>query len=229
MGCDIHCYAEVRKDGQWTPGQAMQKNEWYTPGVNDGEAEYVLPRIYGDRNYRLFSILADVRNYFDLHPIDDVRGLPVDVSSEVQAISDDWGEDGHSHSFFTLAELFTYDWTQTAALSGYIDAVEYVNWTRYKRGEGEGPESWCADTSAAKVPEEEMAGRLTGVDAYQRKEAIEAELVRRGLYRTYTHVSWTLPYYKMCRDFWSDVIPQLLTMATEQRYDDVRIVFWFDN
>lgn len=228
MGCDIHCYAEVKRDGRWIPGQALERNEWYRPGSSD-EPEYVLPRVYNERNYRLFAILADERNYFDLQPMSESRGLPVDVSPEVKAISEYWGVDGHSHSFFTLAELFAYDWTQTAKLSGFVDAAEYLNWNRYSRGAGEGPESWCADTSATKVPEPAMAALIKDIDAYQHRSKLEAELRRRGIDRTYTYVEWVLPYYKMCRHFWSDAMPLLVAMTPERSYDDVRIVFWFDN
>jgi hypothetical protein len=36
---------------------------------------------------------------------DFAKGLPVDVTTEVCDISDDWGVDGHSHSYLTVKEL----------------------------------------------------------------------------------------------------------------------------
>ncbi len=36
------------------------------------------------------------------------KGLPDNVSIEVKTESDEWGIDGHSHSFLTLKELLDY-------------------------------------------------------------------------------------------------------------------------
>jgi len=53
----------------------------------------------------LFGALAGVRDY-DMDIISDfAKGLPVDVSTEVCGISDEWGIDGHSHSYLTVKEL----------------------------------------------------------------------------------------------------------------------------
>ena len=60
---------------------------------------------YGGRNYRLFGALAGVRNY-NMEIISDfAKGLPVDVSTEVCGFSDEWEDDGHSHSYLTVKEL----------------------------------------------------------------------------------------------------------------------------
>ena len=66
---------------------------------------------YDERNYDLYSILADVRNGYGFagsdtgegfkvirgYSQDHLRGLPEDVSRYVKWISDDYGSDGHSH------------------------------------------------------------------------------------------------------------------------------------
>jgi len=60
---------------------------------------------YLGRNYRLFGALAGVRDY-NMDIISDfAKGLPVDVSTEVCGISDEWEEEGHSHSYLTVKEL----------------------------------------------------------------------------------------------------------------------------
>ena len=60
---------------------------------------------YVGRNYRLFGALAGVRDY-NMDIISDfAKGLPVDVSTEVCAISDEWDIDGHTHSYLTVKEL----------------------------------------------------------------------------------------------------------------------------
>jgi hypothetical protein len=94
VGCDIHGYYEYFKNGKWHPTRTM------------GMA--------CDRNYRTFSVLANVRNYHDqIIPIDDPRGLPDDVTKSVLKDSDRWDVDGHSHSYLYLQELLDYDIKQS--------------------------------------------------------------------------------------------------------------------
>ena len=85
MGCDIHGFLEVKIDGTW--------------------------HVYGNpkiaRDYYLFAQLAGVRNYDNITPISVPRGLPEDCSVVVQKESDRWADDGHSHSWVTMAELAT--------------------------------------------------------------------------------------------------------------------------
>ena len=107
MGCDIHLYTErkrsVKGKTQWVNVDYWKKNPYY--GDDEYEREYELIPAYRHRNYFLFSILADVRNYSNNIPISKPKGLPEDVSDEVRAESERWGSDGHSHSYFTLLEL----------------------------------------------------------------------------------------------------------------------------
>lgn len=59
---------------------------------------------YYGRNYQLFSLLADVRNENDIEPLDDPRGVPFDLSDDLEEIYQK--DDGcHSHSYFGLNEL----------------------------------------------------------------------------------------------------------------------------
>lgn len=61
MGCDIHCYIEYRypKHDDWTS---------FGGRINPG------------RNYGLFAKLAGVRNYDDVTPVAEPRGIPADMS-----------------------------------------------------------------------------------------------------------------------------------------------------
>ncbi len=58
--------------------------------------------IYNDRNYRLFAILANVRNHFNIIPIDYPRGLPKDVSNVVLEKYESYGIFAFSASYFTI-------------------------------------------------------------------------------------------------------------------------------
>ena len=83
MGCDIHTHFELKIDGKW---------EYYGPGDFD-------------RDYTLFTRLAGVRDYWDdTERIDDPRGLPDDITMMIKLHVDDWGINGHSHSWVSSEE-----------------------------------------------------------------------------------------------------------------------------
>ena len=85
MGCDIHGYIEIKIGNTWVAYKELDVR----------------------RDYRLFAILANVRNYeeFNIKPISEPRGLPLDVSVLAKASSDGWDSDGHSHSWISCAEI----------------------------------------------------------------------------------------------------------------------------
>jgi len=64
---------------------------------------------YKGRCYSLFGILSHVRS--ESNPIigwemtNYPKGLPDDASSDIYSLSDNWGDDGHSHNYFTVGEL----------------------------------------------------------------------------------------------------------------------------
>ena len=63
---------------------------------------------YGGRCYRLFGLLAGVRDSsIDMIVPDRYGYLPDDVSVEIEDLSDEWGVDGHSHNYLTLRELMS--------------------------------------------------------------------------------------------------------------------------
>src|SRR5262245_50799778 len=123
MGCDIHCWAEVREGG------ACRKvgRIWATPW--EWEEDGLTDEPYWMRNYDLFAMLAGVRNYDDaIIPLSLPRGLPADASSEVQAISDEYGRDGHSHSWHSLRHLLEYpQWDKTYSGEGLVSGSWYAS------------------------------------------------------------------------------------------------------
>ena len=116
MGCDIHIRTEVkryrsndkeRQNGVWICADKFVVNHDH---ILYGEEERysVENEIYEDRNYRLFAVLAGVRNNYDVTPISPPRGLPVDASDETKQYHNSYGSDAHSESFLTLEELEQY-------------------------------------------------------------------------------------------------------------------------
>jgi hypothetical protein len=115
MGCDIHIYAEIKTGDGWEKVGAIFPNPYFDitrPSITDDDGYVWNAKLedepYSGRNYDLFALLADVRNYDEIDPIDYPRGLPDDVSDKIAEISNDYGADGHSHSWYLLSELIEY-------------------------------------------------------------------------------------------------------------------------
>lgn len=91
MGCDIHLFREKLVEGHWMP---------FYP---DGSDECGFHELDIGRNYKLFGLLAGVRNPcgYSLAP----RDAPEDCSSEVWSHIENWSCDGHNHSWLYLHEL----------------------------------------------------------------------------------------------------------------------------
>jgi hypothetical protein len=238
MGCDIHLYVEKRVDGKWIPADKWTKSEYENEG-NPLTVEYNA-RFYSGRNYDLFAVLADVRNGYGFagvdtgdgfKPIRKPKGLPKDASREVRAESESWGIDGHSHSWFTVAELLAYDWTQMTTKRGWINGPMFFHWCGWRRDHGEGPESYSGGISGQGIEHlavEEMEKRIEAIKTLTHTSApgVAAAKVEQELGRCYTQVAWKAMYSSRCGAFWSDTIPRLLRLGKPK---DVRIVFWFDN
>jgi len=231
MGCDIHPYVESRVDGEW-----QTADKWTPCSYADGALRIAFnDEVYSGRNYELFAILADVRNRFDLVPIGPLRGLPPDACPQVREACEGWDGDGHSHSWFTLAELLAYDWAQAATLSGWVGAVGYAQWDRRRRSNGLGPESYCQGVGGGNVrhiTEDEMRQQLEVTKApYLDGDYVEPwddyiAAVKAELPSHYCQVEWQLAYYQCVPAFWASCMPRL---AAAGNPDDVRLVFWFDN
>ncbi len=225
MGCDIHLYTERLENGKWVTADRWTPDE-YEPGRMCVEYEN---RIYSGRSYYLFSILADVRNGRGFAgvktgegfiPISEPKGIPEDCCAEYRRASDEYGSDGHSHSYFTVAELLAYDWTQVSCLQGWINGPEFAEWNRYRRSRGKGPEQSCGGVDGPDVRHlslQEMESETAKMDERQ---------IATELHWTYCLAEWTEPYYQCAKGFLSEAMPKLWAMG---KPDDVRIVFFFDN
>jgi len=147
MGCDIHLYTEklqsVNNKQKWVNNDLWKINPYYSPENTDGERYLDLKQVWNGRDYNLFSILADVRNYDDNPCISQPRGIPSDASKEFIEASDNYGIDGHSHSYFTLAELIEYaNNNRQIQYKGFVSKENELLIAR-----GEMPNSWCKGAS----------------------------------------------------------------------------------
>ena len=107
MGCDIHAMIEVQKP--------LYENSNTQVWINAGD-----PLI--DRDYTLFSVIGNVRNYDNIPYIGEDRFSSflnensmydnITPCEEFKALIENWDEDGHSHSYVTLKEMKDYDTNQ---------------------------------------------------------------------------------------------------------------------
>lgn len=98
VGTDIHPVLQVKKDGEWkTVDLGMEPQGRWKNTIYDG------------RNYVLFSILAGVRDAWDIVPIAEPKDLPDDFHFEGQAFE---VVGDHSYSWLTLQEIMDYNWDQ---------------------------------------------------------------------------------------------------------------------
>lgn len=116
MGADIHTMLEVNWDEYDTKGNHVwslaQEHVFDNPYFSmDREIDsYNMPyhgQPFRERNYHLFSVIADVRNR-DGVPIyypTMGRGVPEDASPEWKRYVERWGVDLHSVTWMTVLEL----------------------------------------------------------------------------------------------------------------------------
>ena len=244
MGCDIHLFVEVRKDGKWEAVKDIdkialwqaQENLKDFENLDEGEVsgytemdfierveqesrpKYMF--LYNGRNYNLFSMLADVRNGYKCNgklymitPISEPRGVPADASTAYKEYVEEWGADGHSHSYFTLAELDTPYWLGTERFGGYVTPESFK---AHMDGERFGSYVNTRDNDTV-VSNEEM-------EAYVKSD--EFNPFRRDLL---TFVEWDTPRFKLDSYFYNEVLGYLRKLGEEYGKDNVRIVFFFDN
>lgn len=88
MGQDIHTQAERKVNGRWEVVPGLKPFDW--------------------RSYAMFGFLAGTRNYSDISPISEPRGLPEDYVDN-EASDDGWLGD-HTHSWLSVAELLAFDY-----------------------------------------------------------------------------------------------------------------------
>jgi hypothetical protein len=258
MGTDIHLLAERRMsyNGQYDgweriypPAAYRDWPEWYNKPLAEAspyEAVRWAVNWYGDRNYSLFAMLADVRNGSGVagvltgegfRPIAEPRGWPSDPGPDVAAFMR--GAEGHEYvhtdgdiypgdhtpSYLTLAELNAYDWHgQVTRRCGVIPLGEYLK--RRTSGVTGPPEAWCGATSGPGIITLEEADVEAALGAGGLATAIGA--------RPYVRVWWSQTYADCAGDFLTRTLPGLNSLVEQNGAfrctpDDIRIVFNFDS
>ena len=209
MGCDIHFFVETKQnDGTWKSADTWVSDDWDPGRMKIPYDEH----FYQDRNYNLFAILANVRNYSDFNPISEPRGLPEDASPDVKAQSDVWDMDGHSHSYLTVTELKAYDWDQQTQHQGIVNLEEFKVYLQKGK-----PNSWGDGVFGPNVV---IVEREEGVSFISDPSKIPKDK------EVYINVDWTESYRDSAGEFLTKTLPKLEVLGDPE---NVRIVFWFDN
>lgn len=117
MGTDITYTYEIRQHGVWEAVELLPPLDIDHVELEDAEwTAYTSHPACIDRNYRLFSVLAGVRNSFGIQSIASPRGLPVDASAESQKMTINYTRnpnwDFPNLTWVSLRELLDYDWDQ---------------------------------------------------------------------------------------------------------------------
>lgn len=95
MGCNLHGYLEVMEYPE------ADKWNWFS-----------VHKLPDTRNYWFYAAIAGVRNYIEIEPISEPKGMPKDPSMMSLSDAIDDGSYGHSHSWLTANELLNYEWSQ---------------------------------------------------------------------------------------------------------------------
>jgi hypothetical protein len=228
MGCDIHLFIEARDmtTGLWQRAEELVPNRWF--GKWEDEPELTREQWYHNRNYSLFAMLANVRNGEGFAgtdigkpvvPISEPRGLPEDVSDEVQKESDGWGVDGHSHSWFTAHELLSVDWNQSITHHAWVRKQRKLLPHREGVDDDSYAEQWQNVANALeKAPDAAGWGyEMCGWSS----EGLGASGWRQ--------VAWTERWSTAVGSDWLLCLLRMYRAAPLGDPTQIRAVFWFDN
>lgn len=205
MGTDIHMHVEYKFDNpdKWFCGDYFRLN----PYSRSFRPDYELVEFFDVRNYSLFAVLANVRNYGDTKYIDDPRGMPENASDIVKSDYSQWLGDNYGCSYFTLQELIDFH-NQGHPLKrrGKISPKAQKNLDL-----GILPDMWCQYTGQPdwELREwEEENNVLVPLIEKLKERADELDLI------------WKF--------YWDSEHIESRNLAYEKSAN-IRIVFWFDN
>ena len=122
MGCDIHLWIEGKdKKGNWFVANPRYVDYGEPSQIREVE-EYDI-----GRSYLLFSALANVRNEQDIPFIQSNRGLPNDISKDVDFDAEKWEGTAHSFGYVFARELEEYYYNNENSDTPSIkDAAEQI-------------------------------------------------------------------------------------------------------
>ncbi len=220
MGTDIELFAEVKRKGKWM--KVGEVFDW--PESMKKLAQKFGPKTdqpYMDRNYELFSILADARNSFGLTPISKPRGIPKDISKELKdKLNAAYIDQDIKPSWVSLKELLDFDWDKKIRLCGIVDEANYKIFV--EQGTPQLYEFDFVFRAAAQLfnPSHPMSKQIVLPEheylLSQKKEKKEYRII----------ICWTKAVKDMVDQFYALTLPQLKKL--DKNPANIRIVFYFN-
>jgi hypothetical protein len=248
MGCDIHFKCEIKKGGKWEintdkvfPNPYYEKNseyEWRKDEFQDSPD--------GSRDYDWFSILADVRNGYGFAGVStgsgfdviaEPRGVPEDATDEWKEKVESWGCDMHSQSYLALEDFDNFDWNQFTFKYGVIGLGQYEK----LRGTTDSPNSWCGSSSGSNIitvstdiadailADPEIRLKVKKGKGFLRDSIVTIDKNGKPASQFTINVEYEWPVHYS--EWFEHKIKNTVEPMRElkQKYEDVRIVFGFDN
>jgi hypothetical protein len=201
MGCDIAMYAEVCRGGRWSLAEALERNPAFDPEHPQEEPEWRPRETFGDRNYSLFAIRADVCHpTWSAEPFESIaspRGLPPNLSEPLRVWHAQNDGDTWSESWLLLKEILGFDWhAKTIRRQAKVDPrVAHL---------------FCPDQKG--FPYEQRPAGI-GVGYWEAGPGVQ--------------VTWEETYAEAVGcSFFNQVIPRLKAFGSPAQ---VRVVFWFSS
>jgi len=242
MGCDIHAYTEQQlRDGSWKALRDSMPNRYFSADEPESawNSPVEIPQEELGRSYGLFAILAGVRNGSgfagtDLGdptvPMAEPKGIPEDASPEYRSACEGWGDDGHSHSHFTLGEIYSHDWERPATNRAQVrknrEWKKPAVFTEYDRGRG-----IVDDSTFATALEELFQGYGNQVYDWKAWDFESCGWSSEGAAGGWRGIEWTTSHKDQVGSKFFELIFDLATEAHKRGLtpDQVRLVFFFDN
>lgn len=241
MGCDIHMWVEARENenAQWVLQKPELPCAWCVNRPAEdcawcGGKKTVLN--YDERNYEIFAMLADVRNYYNIPYIAEPRGFPADMTEELKAWHADkseesWPDDvlygrnlaevgDHSASYVLLSEVLEYIKADHGIpFKGLVKLEQWSeDWeTRWNSNEEKGL-SFC--------------GSVGGYGTLIVSE-VDAIKIKRGELQVapeawvFVNAHWTSKFNHQNHWFIDNIVPVFASLSADPR--NIRLIFNFDS
>ena len=215
MGCDIHGIVEVKEKGDWYPTIIVERNLL-------------------SRDYRAFAILFGPRNTWDFKPLFADRGFPKDLDyytkraigmleydKEGNEVEREEPPDGHSLTYVTLKELHEIP-----------SEIEFIS---YK---------WNDELNdKLKKKKSPMADNVLNIHVYENKLLNDREMfqVMAGIPTTKKIAGLDIDFFKDKINWRETNMMGMDPLFTEfkylielmdklkERFEDIRLLIWFDN
>lgn len=259
MGCDIHVSCEVKENGIWKKNKEKVFYNSFSDFFDDKESYSENPERMRDYDWfavladvRNGIGFAGIKTGDGFDVISYPRGLPQDITKEsfyeVNLVNfDDLEEeekeemnkdelgnyeklelcvDNHSPSYIHLDEFENFDWENKQTFSrGCFNLEQYKKYLK----ENIFPQYFCADISGPNVYIIDEEKAIDVINNNKKEIEHNGEKISIDKNNIYVDLEWPVNYkerFSKNIDLW---VKPMKKLRDEYGYEDVRIIFAFDN